>query len=301
MTPKDFLNFIRWKNVIMISLIMFLIKYVLFEKFELNITLDAMHYALLTLSTLCVAIAGYIINDIYDVEADRINKPHRLYVGKKLPRASAYHLFIGFNSAGLLIGMYLSYYVGHTSYFIIYVITSLLLYQYAKYLKKKFLVGNILVSFTVFLSIILPVVFDLLPVTNALNEAGQLIAVRLVGLFGIFGFFLTFLREVVKDLEDTEGDEAIGARTVPIVMGAKKTKALVSTVAVILCLSVVFFAYILLEMGLYAPVYLSIFVATPLVYFTIDLWRAQDKKQLHRSSAILKVIMLLGTLTLLLI
>ena len=301
MTPKDFLNFIRWKNVIMILLIMILIKFVLFEKIELNMALDKAHYALLVLSTICVAIAGYIINDVYDVVADKINKPDRLYVGRKISRSSAYNLFIGFNSVGLLIGMYLSYHVRHTSYFIIYVITSLLLYQYAKYLKKKFLIGNILVSLVVFLSIILPVVFDLLPVTNALNEGTQLVALKLVVLFGLFGFLLTFLREVVKDLEDQKGDSALGARTVPIAVGVNKTKALVTSVSVLLIFAVIFFAYMLIGRNLYASVYLSIFVVLPLIYFILDLWKAQDRKQFRRSSAILKIIMVLGTLTLLLI
>ena len=82
MTPKDFLNFFRWKNVLMIALLLFLVKYVLFERFELNVSLDHLHYALLVISTVCIAIAGYIINDINDVEADRINKPKRLYVGE---------------------------------------------------------------------------------------------------------------------------------------------------------------------------------------------------------------------------
>ena len=197
--------------------------------------------------------------------------------------------------------MYLSYHVGHTSYFIIYVITSLLLYQYAKYLKKKFLIGNILVSLVVFLSIILPVVFDLLPVTNALNERTQLVALKLVMLFGLFGFLLTFLREVVKDLEDQKGDSALGARTVPIAVGVKKTKALVTSVSVLLIFAVIFFAYMLIGRNPYASVYLSIFVALPLIYFIFDLWKAHERKQFRRSSAILKIIMVLGTLTLLLI
>ena len=89
MTPKDFLNFIRWKNVIMILLIMILIKFVLFEHIELNTALDRPHYALLMFSTICIAIAGYIINDVYDVVADKINKPDRLYVSRKISRSSA--------------------------------------------------------------------------------------------------------------------------------------------------------------------------------------------------------------------
>lgn len=301
MTLKDFLNFIRWKNVFMISLIMLLIKYVLFERFELNVTLDNAHYALLTISTLCIAIAGYIINDIYDVQADKINKPDRLYVGKKLSRVTAYNYFIGFNSAGLLIGMYLSWHVNHTSYFIIYVITSLLLYQYAKYLKKKFLIGNLLVSFAVLLSIVLPVVFDLLPVTNPLNERGQFVVFKLISLFAAFGFLLTFLREIVKDLEDMKGDKKIGARSLPIVLGVKMTKSIISMTSLIVFLAIAYFAYMLMDFEPFATAYLSIFVAAPLVYFIFCLWKAQNKKELHRSSATLKIVMLLGILTILLI
>ncbi len=287
--------------MLIITLVMLLTKFVLFEKLELNVALDPFHYALLTLSTLCLAIAGYIINDIYDVKADRINKPDRLYVGKKISRRSAYNLFIAFNSIGLLIGMYLSYHVGHTSYFIIYVITSLLLYQYAKYLKKKFLLGNLIVAFIIFLSIVLPLVFDLMPVTSKLNETDQMIAFRLVMVFALFGFLMTLVREIVKDMEDIKGDLEIQVRSLPVVLGSGRTKGIVMGTTLLLFLAVLFFAYMLFEPDLYASLYLSIFVAVPLLYFMYEFWKASDKKELHRSSAILKIVMLLGVLTLLLI
>ena len=301
MTPKDVMNFIRWKNVLMIALLMLLIKYVLFDRFELNVSLDHFHYGLLTLSTLCIAIAGYIVNDIYDVEADRINKPERLYVGKKIPRTKAYNLFIAFNSVGLISGMYLSYHVGHTSYFIIYVLTSLLLYQYAKHIKKKLLLGNLLVAFAVFLSIVLPLVFDLLPVTNPLNESKQWVVFKLIGVFGLFGFFLTIIREFVKDLEDVKGDEKIGARSLPIVLGMQKAKGIVLICALLLSAAVAFFALMLISIDKMATVYLSAFVVAPLLFFMYYLWKAKSHQQLHRSSGILKIVMLLGILTLLLI
>src|SRR5210317_2071409 len=128
MTPKDYFIFFRWKNILMILLIQYLFKYILFEKFKIQVSLDHLHFALLALSTAFVAIAGYIINDIQDVKADIINKPEKLFFDKKITRISAHNLFIGFNSVGLILGMYLSYYIGHTSYFIIFVLTSLLLY-----------------------------------------------------------------------------------------------------------------------------------------------------------------------------
>ena len=301
MTPKDFLNFIRWKNVIMIGTLLFLIKYVLFERFELNVTLDHFHYVLLVVSTVCIAVAGYIINDINDIEADRINKPKRLFVGNKISRTRAYNLFIGFNSIGLLAGMYLSYHVGHTSYFIIYVLTSLLLYQYAKYIKKKLLIGNLLVAFAVFLSIVLPLVFDLLPVTNPLNESRQLVVFKLISVLALFGFFITVIREIVKDIEDVKGDRKIGARSLPIVIGIQKTKGVVMATSLVLSAAVAFFAVMLMSFDRIATIYLSIFVLAPLLYFMFYLWKAKSQNELHRSSGLLKIVMLLGILTLLLI
>ena len=301
MTPKDYLNFIRWKNVVMIGVLLFLIKYVLFQRFELNVALDHFHYSLLALSTICIAIAGYIINDINDVEADRINKPKRLYVGSKISRTHSYNLFIVFNSIGLLVGMYLSYHVGHTSYFIIYVLTSLLLYQYAKYLKKKLLIGNLLVAFAVFLSIVLPLVFDLLPVTNPLNESRQVVVFKLIGVLALFGFFLTVIREFVKDIEDVKGDKKIGVRSLPIVIGIQKTKGVVLVSTLLLSSAIAFFAIMLVSFDRIATVYLSIFVLAPLLYFMFYLWKAKSQNELHRSSGILKIVMLLGILTLLLI
>ena len=63
-----FLNLIRWKNLILIALVQILIKYALFEPFDVTITLNGLGFALLILSTLCLAAAGNIINDIYDIE-----------------------------------------------------------------------------------------------------------------------------------------------------------------------------------------------------------------------------------------
>ncbi len=234
MNPKDYLIFFRWKNVLMILLIQFLFKYVLFEKFDIQVSLDHIHFILLAISTAFVAIAGYIINDVHDVKADIINKPEKLFVDKKITRLSAQNLFIAFNSVGLVLGMYLSYHVGNTSFFIIYVLTSLLLYKYAKQLKKKFLLGNLIVSSIVFFCILMVAVFDVAPATNQYNLESQRAVLNIVLLFGGFGFILTFLREVVKDMEDIEGDKAIEARSIPIILGQRSAKIILITLSLLL-------------------------------------------------------------------
>ena len=299
MTLKDYLIFFRWKNILMILLIQYLFKYVLFPKFNIQVTLDPIHFALLACSTALVAIAGYIINDIHDVKADIINKPEKLFVDKKITRIKAQNFFIGFNSIGLVLGMYLSYHIGHTSYFIIFVLTSLLLYEYAKHLKKNLLVGNIIVSSIVLFCILMLAVFDIAPVTNDYNLASQTNILQMFLLFGGFGFVLTFVREVVKDIEDMEGDKAIEAKSLPIVLGEKQTKWILTAITLILIFALSYIAYHVYELHESVSLYLISLVVVPLICFVVLLLRASTKSQYHTLSGLLKIIMLLGILSML--
>jgi 4-hydroxybenzoate polyprenyltransferase len=285
----------------MIILIQYLFKYVLFEKFDLLVALNELHFALLTLSTVCIAIAGYIINDINDVKADIVNKPDRLFIDRKIVRSTAQYLFYGFNTLGLGLGMYLSYYIGHTSYFFIYVLTAFLLYKYANYFKFKFLIGNIIISLIILLSIVLVLLFDLMPVTSNYNLSSQMTVLKILVIFGIYGFFFTFLREVVKDIEDIEGDKAMESRTLPIVLGIPKTKTIVIIIASLILLSLALGAYMLYAHNLYLSIYLLIAVALPLLYFILKITKADSKNQFNQMSTLLKIIMFTGILSMIFI
>lgn len=301
MTFKDYLTFFRWKNIVMILLIQYLFKYFLFKKFDIQVSLDDIHFSLLAFSTAFIAIAGYIVNDMHDVKADIINKPEKLFVDKKITRINAQYLFIGFNAAGLLLGMYLSYYVGNTTFFIIYVLTSLLLYQYAKHLKKNILIGNLIVSSVVLFCILMVAVFDVAPATNYYNLAAQQDVLLIFLLIGVFGFILTFLREVVKDIEDVEGDKAIEAKSFPIVLGVKKTRSILITVTVLFLISLGYLSYFVFEKSNYLSYYLIVLVCLPLLYFILKLTKAETKTEFHQLSSLLKIIMLLGICSIMLI
>ncbi|MCA0931972.1 geranylgeranylglycerol-phosphate geranylgeranyltransferase [Lutimonas saemankumensis] len=285
----------------MILLIQYLFKYFLFEKYNIEVSLDDIHFGLLAFSTVFLAIAGYIINDVNDVKADIINKPDKLYVDKKITRINAQYLFLGFNSIGLLLGMYLSYYVGHTSYFIIYVLTSLLLYQYAKYLKKMFLIGNITVSLIIFLCIMMPAVFDIAPVTNAYNIEIQIEVFYVLLVYGVFGFFLTLIREIVKDMEDIEGDKSMDARSLPIVLGNEKTKTTVLTLSILLISGISYLMFRLYGGEKALVFYTVIMVLFPLIFFVFRLYQSREKRDFHFLSAIVKMIMLTGMLSMLML
>ena len=52
---------------------------------------------------------------------------------------------------------------------------------------------------------------------------------------GCFGFLLTFLREIVKDMEDIEGDRKFDCKTLPIVLGIRKSKLIIYLINIIRC------------------------------------------------------------------
>ena len=108
MQVKDYFIFFRIKNLLMIILIQILIKYVLFTKFYLSLSLDDFHFSILVLSTVLIALAGYIINDLNDIRADKINKPKKVFIGKLITKQKADTLFLIINFLGLLLGYYLS-------------------------------------------------------------------------------------------------------------------------------------------------------------------------------------------------
>src|SRR5690606_6276120 len=106
------LHLIRWKNLLMIALMQLLIKYAFLEPFGATTSLDTLGIFLLIVSTVCIAAAGNIINDINDIETDLVNKPNKIVVGKSISEKTAYNLFIIFNVMGVGVGYYLSNAVG---------------------------------------------------------------------------------------------------------------------------------------------------------------------------------------------
>ena len=161
-------------------------------------------FAVVTLITA----AGNVINDYFDVEIDRVNRPDRPIPSGQvsLPAARAYAatLFL----AGILVCLFTN-----ELCIAIAVFNSLLLIAYAARLKRTPLLGNIAVSYLAASMFLfggafggLPGLFHVIP-------------------FAVMTFFAMLARELVKDAEDVEGDRASGAVTIPIRYGIRATTA----------------------------------------------------------------------------
>lgn len=294
------LNLIRWKNLLMIALVQLLIKYALFEPFGVTITLNWFGFALLIISTLCIAAAGNIINDIYDVETDTVNKPNTVIIGKFVSEQTAYTLFIILNVIGVGIGFYLSHLVGKSGFFALFVIISALLYVYATYLKQMILVGNIVISILVALTIIIVGLFELLPVITPQNQDTQLTFFKILLDYALFAFIINLIREITKDIEDIDGDFKSGMNTLPIAIGRERATKLLFILTLIPLFGITFYIMTYLYKHPIAVGYFLVLIIAPLLYITIKSFSAKTKKEYHHISNILKLVMLFGMLSLLL-
>lgn len=292
-----FLKLIRFSNLIMIFLTQYLVKYFLFEPFQIDITLNWFGFSLLAVSMMALAAAGNIINDIHDVGTDAINKPHRQVVGKEISEATAFNWFIGLNILGVGIGFYLANLVGRPSFVALFILPSAFLYLYATQLKRTILVGNLVVSIMVAMIIIMIGIFDLLPAITPENQVTQKVIFMILVDYAIFAFMINFLREIVKDQEDINGDYNSGMQTLPVVLGRERTNKIIFVVALLPLAAVVYYIYSYLYENLWAILYVLLLILGPLLYFWVRIYGAKTRTDYRHLSLLLKVVLATGLLS----
>ena len=239
-------------------------------------TLDDARLFLLSVSTVLIAAAGYIINDYYDVKIDYINKPERVVIGKNIPRRYAILFHVVLSGIGIAIGLLLSWRIAALN-----VLSAFLLWLYSNNLKRLPFIGNFSVAFLTGLSVW---IVDLLYRHDS----------ALIVIYASFAFFMTLVREIIKDMEDLKGDNTFGCRTLPIVWGLRRTKFVIYFILAVFALTVIlinqFYEALPLE-------YFLIFLFIPLLILLYRLIRADTTRDFAALSTFCKIIMLLGILS----
>lgn len=277
-----------------------LIRYGFFIPLEADLTLSDFLFALLMIATVSIAAAGNIINDIYDVEIDYINKPEKVIIGKKITEKNANYLFIILNVIGVGLGFYISNQIGKPEFSGYFVVISALLYLYATFIKSIPIFGNVIVSALVAFSLLIVGLFDLLPTINFLNQDYQSFIFGTLLNYSFFAFYINLMREIVKDIEDIDGDKNCDLSTLPIILGRRRTSYIVFGMSIFAMFGTVYYIYIHLYNYTSAVVYFLLFTLAPLLYFSIKIWNAKNKSDYAFLSKLLKVIMLLGMCSILL-
>jgi 4-hydroxybenzoate polyprenyltransferase len=230
------------------------------------------------LAVLFTAAAGYVINDILDIEEDIINKPEKRIIAKHISIRSG----VIFYSILLLCSIVFGFLTGW-SMGLICVLISILLYFYSSDLKGTTLWGNILVS----LMNGVVVFFSAQGVDEKFNGY--------FAEYAFLAFLITMVREVVKDIEDTEGDKAKEYETFPIVYGPRKSIWLCMGILTLINIHMV---YLITESkNLYFAIFTGIFVLLPVFYFYYQLLSSEEKSDYTRIQRHLKWLMVTGILS----
>jgi len=304
-----FFKLIRIQNLAIIALTQYLFRYFILipiMKLEpVSPVLSHLNFALLVISTLFIAAAGYAINDYFDIRTDRINKPKKIIVGKHISRRVAMLIHTVFNVIAFIIGTYVSYKAGSVKLVVILIIMITLLWMYSVKFKAYFLLGNILVSFSSAMSILIVWIFDM----YAIHYTGEFIIMNIrtlnffVWAYFLFAFAISLLREIIKDIEDIEGDKKIGCTTIPVVLGVKKTKYFLYAILLISLCALIYLSYQICCSQYFKVVfwYMDIVIIIPLIYMGYIIIKAKNKDDFSYLSSITKFIMLAGVLSMLLI
>ncbi|MAN59313.1 MAG: prenyltransferase [Flavobacteriaceae bacterium] len=289
-----YLRSIRPLNLLLLAYAQLLIKYSVFPAFGVTGLLPNFQFSILVLATLSIAAGGYVINDIYDREIDRINKPNRVWIGMAVSERRATQFYIVLTGLGVVLGFYVSHAIDKPGFASIFVVIAAALYIYTSYLKSILLVGNIAISMLVSLGLLIVPIFDLLPVTNVLNQALHQEVFILLLYYAAFAFGLNFIREIVKDLQDIDGDKNGGRNTLPIAIGRSRTVTFVWGLAVLHVIGVLTYMYGEIYARQTLVLYFLFLVVAPLLYFCVKCYGAKRKAEFAQLAIVAKIIFLTG-------
>ncbi|HCL00546.1 MAG TPA: hypothetical protein DHW42_10645 [Candidatus Marinimicrobia bacterium] len=221
--------------------------------------------------------AGNAINDYCDAGIDKINRPERPIPQGLVSRKGA----LTWAVCLFLTGSLLAIPVFTLELMIILLLAVLLLTTYSLFFKMRPLLGNVVVSTILGMTFLF-----------AASIYGD-ISKGVTPFFLAFGFNL--IREIVKDVQDMKGDQALGARTLPLKYGVEVTRKIINTLTLILMFGAIA-PYILHIYGKFYLLTLIFGVEFPLVYVIYSIRKDCSASNCSRLSAILKSDIFLGLL-----
>jgi 4-hydroxybenzoate polyprenyltransferase len=248
---------------------------------------------------------GYVINDWFDVETDKFNKPDKVLIPNVFSQKEAKLFYVILTFIGLATGLISSIMVLNVDFYVLFAVIALiacLLYSYSSTYKRKLLVGNLIVSSLVAIAVFLPYIFEILYLSDNLlmlstcKELAKNI-VYFVLIYTIFAFVLTFIREIIKDVEDVDGDGKTHCRTIPVVYGLRKTKTILYVFVIFLLILLSFYGFILFELELFMTFSCIIIVGLSSLLLILKIYKAKEYKEFIWMSVLAKVMMFIGLLS----
>ncbi len=284
MQKTNYLRVFRPLNL----LFLFVLQVLTFYFLDLDCAVSALWDArlgLLLLSTTTIAAAGYLINDFYDRDTDRINKPHNQpIVNWRLN--SVWRTYVGLNVVGMISGVFLG-----LRWLIVFALIITVLWFYSYRLKRLPFVGNLVIAFFAFIGVYL--------VYDVFHSQTQALVVFYASLAALF----TLLREITKDIEDIEGDAKTKLATFPVIAGFQASKSFLTSITVFTTVLYASFQYRWLlpsfddKLWWVVVGYQLICIIFPMLYIIFSIIKAKHPNNMTRISKLFKYVMATGMLS----
>jgi len=317
-----FIKLIRLPNLLIIALTQYVVRYaILYPFFAINaieLRMSNLDFFLLSLSTVMIAAAGYIINDYFDTKVDRVNRPTKIIVGKYIKRRMAMGAHIVISSIAIFIAAYVAYQIGSLKLVLIQILSVGVLWYYSVSFKKQVIIGNVVVAILAALVPLVAGLYEILLQHNFIDETSNTLIFYLeegtpfddvsyilsqifyntfawiLG-FSLFAFLSTMVREIVKDIEDYEGDKKYFSNTLAVVHGKDKAKKVAQLIIVIMMVLLGYLQYQqLITNDNTSFIYFMFGLQIPLGYLLYKLQLAKEKADYSKLSMNIKVVMLSG-------
>jgi len=278
---KDTIEILRPINDIMGSLTVII--GILNTKTGIDPIILIMNIILGVITYFFIAGSGMVINDYYDIEIDKINRPERPIPRGSISLKQAKILWIAVALIGIIIAILHSilFNIGYLNV-ILAVFFAFMGWLYAAWGKKSGFIGNIIVSVSFSIGLVYGAV---------LNNSN---VPPYIYFFFLTSFFLLLSREVIKGCEDIEGDKNEGVKTLAIRIGIKR-----ATIFSLICalLAIIFFILPYFSNIINPILFLitMVFGLTVVSYTIILMLKSKlERKDFKRISLMLKISMFLG-------
>lgn len=272
---------VRGYNILIIALAQYLASiYILSPNLPLRkVVFDLNLFVIVLASTLVIA-GGYIINNFYDAEKDLINRPVKTMLDRLVSQNTKLSTYFILNFSSVFFASYVSFRA--VLFFSAYIFG---IWFYSHKLKKMPFIGN-------FVSATLAIA-PFFAVFVYYKNFETVIFVH-----AIFLFLLILAREMIKDLENIAGDIVQNYKTIPILYGTNVSKLGINVLVVLTLIPALLLIY-KFDVG-YMYIYFMGCVFL-LVLFISLLWKAKAKIHYVWLHNILKLIIVAGVFSILLI
>lgn len=305
----QFLRLIRWPNLLIIILSMTFMLFFLVNPLlgmpSAQAGLSLFEFTLLVVSTVFISIGGYLINDFFDMDVDEVNKPGKNLVGKYFSVFSVQIMYWVFTVIGVLAGVLLSWLLNQINYSLLFVFCAGLLWFYSERYQCMPVVGNMVIAFLSALSFGIVWLFQFFSLATQPQlfvsvQASFPLVNRLVLIYMAFAFLTSFLREIIKDIEDLKGDERFGCKNFAVTFGARKARLLATAIAIVGIAGTFWIQFIFYNIKFWLLYGYFFIIDAIFVFIIFLLLKANESSNYGRLSNIMKILMLLGVMSMML-